>query len=69
MKTTLIIKGTHCNACKILIEDVAKEIPGVLMCNVDYTNGKILIEHDESIDWQKFKKEIESLGNYKVETL
>lgn len=69
MKTILTIKGTHCNACKILIEDIAKEIPGVLMCDVDYASGKTHIEHNESIDWQKLKKEIESLGNYTIETL
>ena len=28
MKTTLTIKGTHCNSCKALIEDVCKEILG-----------------------------------------
>jgi len=69
MKTALTIKGTHCNACKILIEDVAKEIPGVIMCDVDYASGKTLIEHNENIDWKKLKKEIENLGNYMIETL
>lgn len=66
MKTTITIKGTHCESCKALIEDVCKEIPGIISCNVDYKTGKTIIEHDEELDWKKFKKEIESLGEYKV---
>jgi len=66
MKTTLIIKGTHCNSCKMLIEDICKEIPGIKSCNVNFKTGITEIEHEENVDWQKFKKEVESLG-YKVE--
>lgn len=67
MKTTLTIKGTHCNSCKALIEDVCTEIPGIKSCSVDFKTGATEIEHEESMDWQKFKKEIESLAKYKVE--
>jgi len=66
MKTTLIIKGTHCNSCKMIIEDICKEIPGIKSCNVNFETGITEIEHEENVDWQKFKKEVESLG-YKVE--
>jgi len=66
MKTTLIIKGTHCNSCKMLIEDICKEIPGIKSCNVNFETGITEIEYEENVDWQKFKKEVESLG-YKVE--
>ena len=67
MKTTLTIKGTHCNSCKALIEDVCKETPSINSCNVDFKTGVTEIEHEENIDWQKFKKEVESLGEYKIE--
>ena len=67
MKTTLRIKGTHCPSCKALIEDVCEDSKGVKSCNVDYKSGKTEIEHDNSFDFESFKKEIESLGNYKVE--
>lgn len=67
MKTTLTIKGTHCNACKALIEDVCSEIGGIHSFNVDFSTGKTEIEHDENVDWEKLKKEIESLGEYRVE--
>lgn len=66
MKTTVTIKGTHCNSCKALIEDVCKEISGIKSCNVDFKTGAAEIEHEENVDWQKFKAEIESLGEYKV---
>jgi copper chaperone CopZ len=66
MKTTLIIKGTHCNACKVLIEEVCSEAPGVTNCTVDFATGVTDIEHDESVDWEKLKKEIEGLGEYKI---
>lgn len=67
MKTTIIIKGTHCNACKMLIEDVCKDINGVKSCTVNFQTGETIIEHDENIDWQAFKKEIDGVGEYTVQ--
>lgn len=67
MKTTIIIKGTHCTSCKGLIEDVSKDVPGITSCDVDFQTGKTVVEHDENLDWQAFKKEIEDLGKYTVQ--
>ena len=64
MKTTFIIKETHCNACKMLIEDVCKDVPGVSSCTVDFTTGKTEVEHESTLDWQAFKKEVESAWAY-----
>lgn len=66
MKTVLTIKGTHCKACKMLIEDVCKDHKEVSSCTVDFTTGTTEIEHNESLDIETLKEEIESLGNYKV---
>ncbi len=66
MKTTLTIQGTHCKACKMLIEDVCKDIPGVSSCEVNFETGETILDHDESLDWVSFKKEIEGLGTYTV---
>jgi len=66
MKKEFTIKGTHCKSCKALIEDVSKEVPGVTGCTVDFKTGKTIVEYNSSIDWGKFKKEIESLGEYEV---
>lgn len=66
MKTKIIIKGTHCNSCKALIEDVCSEIQGAKSCSVVFETGETIIEHDKNFDWQAFKQEVESLGDYKV---
>ena len=66
-KTKFTIKGTHCKACKTLIEDVCKDIEGVKTCKVDFETGKIEIQHDDKLDLKILKNEIEGLGLYKVE--
>ena len=67
MQTTITIKGTHCNACKALIEDVCKDIKGVKLCTVNFQTGQTVVDHEENIDWQAFKKEIDGLGQYDVQ--
>ena len=46
--------------------DVGSDTPGIKSTKADFKTGKVEIEHDNSVDWQKFKKEIESLGEYEV---
>ena len=65
MKTTFTVKGTHCNSCKMLIEEACLDIKGVTSCTVDFKTGKTTIEHT-NVDLKHIKKEIESLGEYKV---
>ena len=65
--TTITIKGTHCASCKALIEDACRDVPGVRACTVDFITGKTVVEHEEDLDWQRLKKEIESLGAYTLE--
>lgn len=69
MKTLLTIKGTHCQACKTLIENFTKDIPGVISCTVDYQTGKTEVEHDASLQLEKLKNEIQNLGSYGVEEI
>ncbi len=66
MKSTLTVQGTHCKSCKLLIEDICGDIPGVQSCTVDIKTGKTIIEHDGAIDLKKIKSEIEKVGKYKV---
>ena len=66
MKTTFTVKGTHCESCKALIEDVCKEQAGVTSCTADFKTGKVNIEHSKPLDMKALKKEIEGLGKYKV---
>ncbi len=65
MKTTMYIKGMHCESCKAVIEDVCRDVAGVRNCVVDFKTGKVTIEHDNA-DLGRLKKEIESAGEYKV---
>ena len=66
MKTTLLVKGTHCQSCKALIEDVCSEIDGVKSCTLDVKSGKLIIEHAPGLDLKQLKKEIEKAGDYTV---
>lgn len=67
MKTTITIKGTHCTACKTLLEDVCKDVPGIISCSVDFKTGQTDLEHTDALSWPQLKTEIESLGQYTVE--
>jgi len=67
MKTELIIKGTHCRSCKILIEDVCSEFKEIKTCDLDFKTGKLVIDHEKELNLSKLKKEINSLGDYKIE--
>ncbi|MBI4250287.1 heavy-metal-associated domain-containing protein [Candidatus Uhrbacteria bacterium] len=66
MQTKISIKGTHCHSCKALIEDVCRDIEGVISCIVDYQTGETIVEHKEELNWDVFREEIEGLGEYKV---
>ncbi len=50
----------------MLIEEVGGEQHGIQSITVDFESGNTLIEHDGSVDWQTFKKEVEELGEYTV---
>src|SRR6266481_6869927 len=67
MKIILTIKGTHCASCKMLIEDVCMDHKEVSSCVVDFTTGKMEIDHNGFLDINALIKEIEGLGEYKVE--
>lgn len=66
-KKVITIKGTHCASCKAVIEDVSKDIEGVVSCTVDFNTGKTEIEYDDRLNWEKLKQEIETLEQYKVQ--
>lgn len=66
MQTTLTVQGTHCPSCAALIKDVCGDFPAIISCDVDYNSGKVIVEHEESLDLENLKKEIEGLGEYTV---
>jgi copper chaperone CopZ len=67
MKTTIIVKGFHCKSCETLVKDVAEDYPEITSCQVDVKNGEVVLEHKDGFDLNRFKKEIASLGEYRVE--
>ncbi|MBI2631677.1 heavy-metal-associated domain-containing protein [Candidatus Pacearchaeota archaeon] len=69
METIITIKGMHCNSCKLLIEDVIKENPNVVSCSIDFKTGKAVVKHNKPLNKERIRKEIESLGEYKIEFL
>ncbi len=69
LTTTFKITGMHCASCKVLIEDVVQELSGVSRCEVDPTTGMATVTHDGTLDTESLKKEIEGLGEYKIETM
>lgn len=67
LRTTLKIKGMHCESCKFLLEDVCSDMPGVVSCDANVEGGTLTIEHEQPIDHGALKKEIEDLKEYTVE--
>ncbi len=67
MITNFVVKGMHCNSCKLLIEDALGDLKGVTSCSVDFKTGKGTVEHDEKINPKLFKDEIEKMGKYDVQ--
>ncbi|MDO8537599.1 MAG: heavy-metal-associated domain-containing protein [archaeon] len=66
MKTTLKLKGMHCNACEMLIDDALQEIQGVSKVKSSLKTNSVEVEFDESkVKISDLKKAIEKEG-YKV---
>ncbi|KKW42835.1 MAG: Heavy metal-binding domain-containing protein [Candidatus Magasanikbacteria bacterium GW2011_GWA2_56_11] len=68
MKTAIKVTGMHCASCKVLIEDIAGDIPGVQAAEIDFRTGEGVIEHDESFDLNALKREVAGAGDYSIET-
>lgn len=57
---TFHVTGTHCASCKILIEDVLQEQPGVLNVVVDLKNETVMVETDVEQNPEIFVNELSS---------
>ncbi len=70
MTTTISIPGIHCPSCSALIKDVSGEFPAIKAIEVDIDTKKVILDHDETFDMQKWTQEIEALDEkYKVHPL
>lgn len=61
MTQTLNIIGTHCPACKKLIEKRILTIKGVNTVDVDYETGKTVITADRNIEKGEIKNALEGM--------
>ncbi len=70
MQTTFSIPGIHCASCAALIKDVSSEFSAIKNIEVDMETKKVILDHDESFDRQKWTQAVESLGEtYKISLL
>lgn len=58
---TINITGTHCQACKKLVEKRIMAISGVDKVDVDYLTGKTQITADNEITRDKIAKALEGM--------
>lgn len=59
----------HCASCKALIEDVARDVPGVTACTIDAEQAIGTIEHDASFNFETLVKEVTAFNRYTIEKI
>ena len=59
----------HCASCKSLLEDVARDVPGVQSCTIDAGTGLGTIEHNEVFNFDVLVKEVAALDKYTIEKI
>ncbi|SFV08349.1 Cd2+/Zn2+-exporting ATPase [Alicyclobacillus macrosporangiidus] len=57
---TYLIEGMDCGACARTIENHLRKVPGVKTVAVNFSNGKMIIEHDNSV--QDIVSEVAKVG-------
>ncbi|HWO97465.1 MAG TPA: heavy metal translocating P-type ATPase, partial [Bacillus sp. (in: firmicutes)] len=57
---TYVIEGMDCGACAKSLENHLRNVPSVREVNVNFSTGKMQIEHENSIE--EIKKEVEKAG-------
>ncbi len=60
-KLQFIIKGTHCPACKRLIERRISEVEGVISVNVNFETGDTEIKTNRDISKDEIQQSLEGM--------
>ena len=61
------IKGMSCGHCVQSVTEILKNIPGVVACNVDLSNGTATVTFDPGkTSKDKMVEEINNSGTYKT---
>lgn len=61
-KTTVCVKGMHCQSCDILVTDKLKSIDGVSEVRADYHTQEVEIEYKGDISHSLLQHELEAYG-------
>ncbi len=67
MKIQFKVKGTHCHACKAMIEDISTDFPEIKHCEIDFKTGLGNLEYEDNFDLNNFKEAVEAAGEYTLE--
>lgn len=67
MKSIINLKGMHCASCRVLIEDICSDIPGISVCDVDVEKGMLTLEHDTNESLEKVVADIRNVSTYTIE--
>jgi Cd2+/Zn2+-exporting ATPase len=59
-KQTFSIEGMDCSTCALTIENHMKNLPTVKSVSVNFSTGKMIVEHDDSIE--EMIKEVSKSG-------
>nr|MBI4156606.1 copper-translocating P-type ATPase [Candidatus Woesearchaeota archaeon] len=61
-KSILNVKGMHCASCVLTVEKAIKKVKNVKTANVNLATEKATIEHEENLDFNLVKKEVQKSG-------
>jgi len=66
MKTTFNVHHLDCASCKLVMEGICEDTPGVQKAEVLTGPKHLVVEHDETVDITKLKAALDAEG-YPVE--
>ena len=62
-KEVVQVEGMSCNHCKMAVENAAKQLPGMLLAEVDLAAKTLQVEYDdEKISREKIRQTVEEVG-------
>jgi copper chaperone CopZ len=66
-KKLFTVSGMTCHACQRIVEMTASDFPQIKACEVDFKTGRGFVEYESGFDPDRFKNEINRIGQYTLE--
>lgn len=66
MKTVFNVHHLDCASCKLVMEGICEDTPGVTKAEVKTGPKQLVVEHDDTVDLTKLKSALDAEG-YPVE--